>query len=62
MTRETGDADAGDSFDDDEDDEDHAEALSAWDAADIWLSRGMDEDYMFGYSEEELRKAAGFDN
>ena len=32
--------------------------LSVWDAADIWLSNGMDEDYMFGYTEEELRRAA----
>jgi hypothetical protein len=29
------------------------------DAADIWLSNGMDEDYMFGYSESDLRRAAG---
>ena len=33
------------------------ESLSVWDAADIWMSNGMDEDYMFGYSEEELRDA-----
>ncbi len=33
------------------------ENLSVWDAADIWLSSGMDEDYMFGYTEEELRNA-----
>jgi hypothetical protein len=32
--------------------------LSVWDAADIWLSNGGDEDYMFGYSEDELRHAA----
>lgn len=49
--------------------EDHAdgeesplsEALSVWDAADIWLSNGMDEDYTFGYSEDELRRAAGME-
>lgn len=28
--------------------------LSAYDAALIWASHGKDEDYMFGYSEEEL--------
>ena len=43
--------DFGDEFDDSDD----CEALSVWDAADIWLSNGMDEDYMFGYTEEELR-------
>jgi hypothetical protein len=42
--------------------EDHAEgasaeSLSVWDAADIWMSNGQDEDYMFGYSESELRRA-----
>lgn len=42
--------------DDDEEDDD-SEALSVYDAADIWWSNGMDEDYMFGYTEEELRKA-----
>lgn len=33
------------------------EALSVYDAADIWLSYGKDEDYMFGYTEEELEDA-----
>jgi hypothetical protein len=33
------------------------ESLSVGDAADIWRSKGMDEDYMFGYTEEELRNA-----
>lgn len=37
----------------DEDDE----SLCVWDAADIWMCSGYDEDYMFGYTEEELRKA-----
>jgi hypothetical protein len=37
------------------------ETLSFSDAADIWLSNGMDEDYMFGYGEQELRRAAGLD-
>lgn len=36
---------------------DDSEALSVWDATDIWMSSGMDEDYTFGYSEEELRDA-----
>ncbi|MBO4838488.1 MAG: hypothetical protein J5493_03850 [Lachnospiraceae bacterium] len=40
----------------DEEDED-TERLSVYDAARIWLSNGMDEDYCFGYSEEELRDA-----
>ncbi len=46
--------------DDDDDDADGetGETLSVWDAADIWLSNGMDEDYTFGYSEDELRRAA----
>lgn len=46
--------------------EDHAagaevsnDSLSVWDAADIWLSNGMDEDYAFGFTEEELRRASG---
>lgn len=34
-----------------------AESLSASDAALIWGSSGMDEDYTFGYSEDELRDA-----
>ncbi|GAB3865443.1 hypothetical protein GCM10028801_35940 [Nocardioides maradonensis] len=44
-------------FSDDDDSDD--ETLSVYDAADIWRSKGMDEDYMFGYSEEELRNAGG---
>lgn len=47
-----------DADDDDGDaDGDSGETLSVWDAADIWLSKGRDEDYMFGYSEDELRSA-----
>jgi hypothetical protein len=34
-----------------------SERLSVYDAANIWLSNGMDEDYTFGYSEDELRRA-----
>lgn len=44
--------------DDDDADGASGEALSVWDAADIWLSKGRDEDYMFGYTEDELRRAA----
>ena len=44
--------------DDDDAVEDDDEALSVEDAADIWLSNGMDEDYMFGYTEDDLRSAA----
>jgi chromosome segregation ATPase len=42
-------------------DDDHGytdERLSVEDAALIWLSNGMDEDYTCGYSESELRRAA----
>ena len=38
-----------------EDDED--ESLSVYDAADIYFSNGQDEDYMFGYTHEELVRA-----
>ena len=41
----------------DEDEIGDDESLSVWDAADIWMSSGEDEDYMFGYTEEELRNA-----
>ena len=37
--------------------DDDCERLSVWDAADIWKSYGKDEDYMFGYTEEELENA-----
>ena len=43
--------------DDDDDDDDDSEALSVYDAAQIWASHGKDEDYMFGYSWEELEAA-----
>ena len=43
--------------DDDYDEDDEDQALSVDDAALIWLSNGMDEDYTFGYSEDELRDA-----
>ncbi len=44
-----------DSYDDDDDEED--ESISVWEAAQIWASNGKDEDYMFGYTEEELEDA-----
>ena len=34
-----------------------SETLSVDDAALIWLSTGKDEDYMFGYTEDELEDA-----
>lgn len=43
--------------DDDDDDDDDGEGLSVFDAADIWRSHGEDEDYMFGYTREELEEA-----
>jgi len=36
---------------------DDSESLSVYDAALIWASNGKDEDYMFGYTEEELENA-----
>lgn len=39
------------------DDENFDEILSVYDAAEIWLSHGKDEDYMFGYTKEELEDA-----
>lgn len=43
----------------DVDDQDNDASISVHDAADIWLSNGMDDDYTSGYSEDELRGAAG---
>jgi hypothetical protein len=37
--------------------DDESERLSVWDAAEIWVSNGRDEDYMFGYTEDELENA-----
>ena len=39
------------------DEDNDGESLSGRDAADIWASNGKDEDYMFGYTEEELENA-----
>jgi len=46
---------------DHDDDGSTGESLSVWDAADIWLSNGMDEDHTFGYAEDELLRAAGME-
>ncbi len=32
--------------------------LSVWEAADIWLSSGKDEDQIFGFIREQLEAAA----
>ena len=45
------------SYNEYKDDRDSSEALSAYDAALIWQSHGRDEDYTFGYSEDELEDA-----
>ena len=44
-------------YDDGYDGDETGERLSVWDAAEIWASNGKDEDYTFGYSEEELEDA-----
>lgn len=43
--------------DDDDDDNDDSEYIDVHTAAQIWASNGKDEDYTFGYSEEELEDA-----
>ncbi len=43
----------------DHDDGAVAQSLDVFQAADIWMSNGKDEDYTFGYSEDELERAAG---
>ena len=43
--------------DDDIEDDDDGETLDVYDAAEIWLSHGTDEDYTFGYDEDELEDA-----
>ena len=42
---------------DDDDLDEESESLSVYDAALIWMSNGKDEDYTFGYTEEELEDA-----
>lgn len=56
--------DAADHFYDNVEDNDEVyqvndtnEAISVYDAALIWASHGKDEDYTFGYSEDELENA-----
>lgn len=46
---------------DDEEQDEGGEGLSVEDASDIWMSNGMDGDYSFGYSEEDLKRAASGD-
>lgn len=41
-------------------DRDSAEAISVYEAATIWASHGKDEEYMFGYSEDELEDALSY--
>lgn len=40
-----------------DEEQDNSEALSVYDAAEIWRSNGFDEDYTFGYTEQELEDA-----
>lgn len=42
---------------DEEDDLNENERLNVEDAALIWMSNRKDEDYMFGYTEDELESA-----
>lgn len=42
---------------DEDGDPDGGDVLSVDEAALIWLSHGMDEDYTYGYSEDELKAA-----
>jgi len=39
------------------DDEADEESISVYEAAQIWLSNGKDEDYTFGFTEEDLENA-----
>ena len=38
------------------DHDDDSEVLDVYEAADIWRCSGEDEDYMFGFTEDELRR------
>lgn len=38
-------------------DDEEEDSLNVYDAALIWASNGKDEDYMFGYTQEELEDA-----
>ncbi len=44
-------------YDNEYDDVNDEDMISVYDAALIWASNGKDEDYTFGYSEEELEDA-----
>ena len=46
----------GDTYNDD-DETDNGERISLEEAAEIWRCHGKDEDYTFGYSEDELENA-----
>ena len=39
------------------DEDENNESISVYDAAEIWASNGKDEEYMFGYSWDELEEA-----
>lgn len=43
--------------DDELDEDDDSESISVYDAAQIWASHGKDEDYTFGFTEQELEDA-----
>ena len=43
--------------DDDFHEIDDSESIDVYDAAEIWISNGMDPDYTFGFTEEELKRA-----
>ena len=44
-------------YDYDGEDDDYSDSLNVWDAAEIYYSKGCDEDYTFGYSHDELEDA-----
>ena len=44
-------------FGEPDEDDDDGESLSVYDAALIWASNGKDDDYTFGYDEDELERA-----
>ena len=46
-----------DEVNDEDEYDDDSETLSVYDTALIWASNGKDEDYTFGYTEEELEDA-----
>ncbi len=48
------------SGEDEECSDEDVERISVCEASRIWASKGKDEDYMFGYTEEELEEAIYF--